>query len=236
MHRMKRYTYVLSVLFTVGFAFASQASTQKAADHHICDSAALQASRISNVPLRVLKAIARTESGITVNDEFAPWPWTVNLQGTGVRFSSAKEAVEYVQKNRQRGVSNIDIGCFQINHKWHGANFSSIQEMFNPYQNALYAAHFLTSLYGEFEDWTKAAGAYHSRNKEHSDLYLAKYIPILEQLGKTPGLIVNQRQRVKKPNSFPLLIGQSADSTRGSLFPRAVSSRGNLLLPRNGGN
>ncbi|ABG29882.1 transglycosylase [Roseobacter denitrificans] len=230
MHNCKRFVYLFWVFLSSGFAFEAEASTQNSAARHVCDQAAVQAARSSDVPLSVLKAIARTESGITVDDQFAPWPWTVNSEGRGVRFSSAEEAIEYVGLNRQRGVSNIDIGCFQINYKWHGANFSSVQEMFNPYKNALYAANFLTSLYNEFEDWTKAAGAYHSRNTEHSDLYLAKYIPILEQLDQTGRLSGAQKQSVTKANSFPLLIGQPADSTRGSLFPLAASSRGNLLV------
>lgn len=236
MHNCKRFVYLSSVILSLSLPCGSQASTQNTTSEHVCDSAAIQASRVSNVPLSVLKAIARTESGITVNNKFAPWPWTVNSEGRGVRFSSAEEAIEYVGLNRQRGVSNIDIGCFQINYKWHGANFSSVQEMFNPYQNALYAANFLATLYQEFEDWTEAAGAYHSRKPEHSDLYLAKYIPILEQLDQTPGLITKRKQHAAKTNSFPLLIGQSADSTRGSLFPLAAASRGNLLVSAGRGN
>ncbi|AEI96250.1 MULTISPECIES: transglycosylase SLT domain-containing protein [Roseobacter] len=236
MHKCKRFVYLFSALFLLGFSDSAYASTQNTAAQHVCDSAAVQASRISNVPLSVLKAIARTESGITVNDAFTPWPWTVNSEGRGVRFSSAEEAIEYVGLNRQRGVSNIDIGCFQINYKWHGANFSSVQEMFNPYQNALYAANFLASLHDEFEDWTKAAGAYHSRTTAHSDLYLAKYIPILEQLDQAPGLGAMQKKRTTKTNSFPLLIGQSGGSTRGSLFPLGASSRGNLLISIGGTN
>lgn len=236
MHNSKPFVYLFSVLFTLGLVFASQASTLNATAQHVCDKAAVQAARSTDVPLSVLKAIARTESGMTVNNDFVPWPWTVNSEGRGVRFSSAQEAVEYVGLNRKRGVSNIDIGCFQINYKWHGENFSSVQEMFNPYKNALYAANFLTSLYHEFEDWTKAAGAYHSRNTAHSDLYLAKYIPILEQLDQTPGLNPGQKQVVTKTNSFPLLIGKSAGAKRGSLFPLATSSRGNLLLSRDRGN
>ena len=45
----------------------------------ICDSAALQAAKVSGVPISVLKAISLTETGRKRDGAFRPWPWTVNM-------------------------------------------------------------------------------------------------------------------------------------------------------------
>ena len=45
-----------------------------------------------------------------------------------------------------RGAKLIDIGCMQINHHFHSADFHSLGEMFDPARNVEYAANFLKSL------------------------------------------------------------------------------------------
>jgi soluble lytic murein transglycosylase-like protein len=65
--------------------------------------------------------------------------------------------------NHARGARSYDVGCFQINYRWHGQHFASLDQMFDPDANAAYAARFLSELYAEFGDWSRAAGAYHSR-------------------------------------------------------------------------
>lgn len=236
MNNQKLSIFFLHAILLSAASSTSLASTQRNDVQHVCDTAAFQASRMKNVPLRVLKAIARTESGVTINGKFAPWPWTVNLEGRGFRFDSADKATNFVLSENHSGASNIDIGCFQINYRWHGKHFSSVREMFDPYENALYAAEFLASLYREFQDWNRAVGAYHSRNREFSDLYLVKYKSNLAQLDPSPNPFVRQRAPTAKPNSFPLLKGQSGAADKGSLFPLTTEPGNGFFTSKNDGN
>lgn len=141
----------------------------------ICEQAAVEASRRSGVPLSVLRAISLTETGRKLEGQFRPWPWTVNMEGAGHWFDTLDEARAYVFKEFKRGARSFDVGCFQINYKWHHEHFSSIDEMFDPIANALYAARFLGELYQEKGDWNAAAGAYHSRTEEFATRYAARF-------------------------------------------------------------
>lgn len=141
----------------------------------ICDQAASEASRSTGVPLTVLQAISLTETGRKRAGAFRPWPWTVNMEGEGHWFASEDEARAYVYREFRRGARSFDVGCFQINYKWHGQAFRSIDEMFDPSANALYAARFLQGLHAEQGDWGRAAGAYHSRTPEFASRYQARF-------------------------------------------------------------
>ncbi|WP_227269029.1 transglycosylase SLT domain-containing protein [Roseobacter weihaiensis] len=196
----------------------------------ICDQAAGRASRETGVPLDILKAIARTESGITKNGAFGPWPWTVNVEGRGIHLDSERDALNYIVGHHSRGATNIDIGCFQINHRWHGAQFSSFREIIDPVSNAQYAAEFLKNLYAEFGNWQSAIGAYHSRNAELSRQYMARLKPILKELRNAPVRLASDSTNVIEQNAFPLLQGTARARTGGSLFPETTASRGSLLM------
>ncbi|WP_231704033.1 transglycosylase SLT domain-containing protein [Cochlodiniinecator piscidefendens] len=200
----------------------------------ICNQAAIQVSRESGVPLSVLRAISLTETGRRSQGEMHPWPWTVNMEGTGRWFQSPDEALSYVMENYGRGARSFDVGCFQINYRWHGENFASIEEMFDPIANTRYAAQFLTSLYNEMGDWSIAAGAYHSRTPQYAQRYRARFDQLRAQLTEDapeiPDIVTssynattpqtpppNIPQPVRQ-NGFRLLQGE-ANSGRGSLVP-----------------
>lgn len=148
----------------------------------ICDSAATDASDVTGVPLSVLRAISLTETGRKANGGFRPWPWTVNMEGKGYWFDTRDEALAFVYKEYKRGARSFDIGCFQINFKWHGDAFTSIEQMFEPRPNGVYAARFLASLYAESGSWSAAAGAYHSRNPQFAESYRKRFDRIHERV------------------------------------------------------
>jgi soluble lytic murein transglycosylase-like protein len=56
----------------------------------------------------------------------------------------------------------IDVGCMQINHRFHGARFASVAQMFEPSRNVAYAADFLRMLRGREKNWTLAVARYHA--------------------------------------------------------------------------
>nr|WP_303626444.1 transglycosylase SLT domain-containing protein [Roseovarius sp. M141] len=94
------------------------------------------------------------------------------MDGTGKWFDSRESALSYVNGESINGSRNIDIGCFQISFKWHGENFDSVSKMFDPEENAIYAARFLKKLYVERGNWSSAVGAYHSRTEKHAKRYM----------------------------------------------------------------
>lgn len=220
----------LGLLFTV----APRSGLAQSDLSLVCDRAAVEAAASSDVPVSVLKAISLTETGRDRGGEIRPWPWTVNMEGTGVWFDTREAALSYVYEHFKRGARSFDVGCFQINYKWHHENFASIEEMFDPSSNARYAAQFLTSLHNESGNWETAAGAFHSRTPEYANRYKAKFaayrarfahedglplvvtppLPVVAA-AQTPAAGGVTRTRV---NSYPLLQsgGQPA---LGSLFP-----------------
>lgn len=147
----------------------------------ICERAAELASQRTGVPVSVLKAISLTETGKRIDGKLRPWPWTVNMEGAGHWFETLDEARAYVFQEYKRGARSFDVGCFQINYKWHNEHFSSIDEMFDPRANALYAAQFLSDLYTETGSWNDAAGAYHSRTKEFAEKYAARFAELRQR-------------------------------------------------------
>lgn len=199
----------------------------------LCDRAAIRAANTSSVPLDVLRAISRAETGRAAPGGLQPWPWTVNMEGAGRWFATLDEARSYVFSHFKTGARSFDVGCFQINYKWHGDAFRSIDDMFDPQINADYAAKFLTQLYGEFGNWSDAAGAYHSRTPKFSTKYTARFDRIRAGLTGTSDLAMAEQNRsfdretreTRILGPSPLTPGQV---TLGSLVPMTRQSGASL--------
>jgi hypothetical protein len=149
----------------------------------VCLAAADAAADAHGVPRAVLRALTRTETGRARGGKLEPWPWTVNMEGAGRWFDTRAEAERFVAEERARGARSFDVGCFQVNHRWHGDAFESVSEMFDPRANADYAARFLAGLHAEAGDWGKAAGWYHSRTPEFFARYRTRFERILAAAG-----------------------------------------------------
>jgi hypothetical protein len=147
------------------------AGPARADEADLCLLAARDAAAVSGVPLSVLLAVTLTETGRGGR----PWPWTVNVEGEGFWFETREEAVAFAEARHAAGVRSFDVGCFQLNHRWHGGSFVSIAQMFDPLAGASYAAGFLLQLRAETGDWSPAAGAYHSRTPEFASRYRARF-------------------------------------------------------------
>ncbi len=243
------FSICVAPFLTVATSFASTPAVERPQRiAALCDNAAQIAAQNSNVPVDVLRAITRTETGRGGKSGLTPWPWTVNMEGTGKWFETEVEARSYVAKHFDRGARSFDVGCFQINYKWHHEAFASIDEMFDPTANAHYAARFLSDLYGEFGSWTKAAGAFHSRTPKYADKYMARFDRIRSEL--TPDLqfaSVKSTQTLQSRTTFtgpsplvaghrptPLLAQQNnlTNSHLGSLVPLNGSSSRSLIAFR----
>ena len=240
---------LFSLLFTAGL----HAATNPIEISRICDLAANEAAARTGVPISVLKAISLTETGRTTGGETRPWPWTVNMEGTGVWFDTEFAARAYAYEHYKRGARSFDVGCFQINYKWHHQAFASIEEMFDPVPNALYAARFLLELYEEKGSWEEAAGAFHSRTPEYADRYRARFAAFRAQFEQEDGLpLVMARAPVGndpaataggdtpvlgttptriRVNTYPLLQG-GGDTSIGSLVPLGTRGTSGGLFSR----
>lgn len=194
----------------------------------ICDRAAAHASLQTGVPLKILLAITRAETGRTQNGSFAPWPWTTNVEGTGRWFEDRQKALSHTRLQLERGARNFDVGCFQINYRWHGKAFSSLEQMFEPLANAEYAAQFLLELYDELGDWSHAVAAYHSRTPKHATRYLARFKKLYARLSDVQTLEVSGPEAVHQarleeappqPNTFPFLLQTLVPTASASLVP-----------------
>ena len=125
-----------------------------------------------NIPMNLLLAIGLQESGRKYKGIMTAWPYTVNSAGTGKYFNTKSEAIYWLRERQNLGYRSSDVGCMQINLKWHGNAFVNLDEAFNPKTNVEYAAQHLIKLHAEFGNWNKAVASYHSRTPEHQKNYL----------------------------------------------------------------
>jgi hypothetical protein len=128
------------------------------------------------IPKGLLQAIAKVETGRPdpSTGRIEPWPWSVNVNNQGMYFQNLEQSVRWVRRMKTEGITSIDTGCLQVNLQQHPAAFRTLEDAFDPVQNADYAARFLVQLQRETGDWIRAAGLYHSRTPALSDGYRSK--------------------------------------------------------------
>jgi hypothetical protein len=139
------------------------------------------------IPPHLLEAVSLAESGrwdAEGKESFA-WPWTVTSRGKGTFYDTKPEAIRAVQALRKKNVSNIDVGCMQINMHYHPDAFANLDEAFDPLHNVEYAARFLAKLFAVKKSWPEAAAAYHSTKPEHNHAYKIKVIALWNGVRKS---------------------------------------------------
>lgn len=116
----------------------------------------------SVVPVKLLLQVAKVESGF--GPQKMPWPWAIQVQGKSYYFKNHSAATLYIKQLLALGVENFDVGCFQINWRWHKDKVRTPQELLNPLKNTLIATQFLSELKIKHQSWMKAVSYYHSSN------------------------------------------------------------------------
>jgi soluble lytic murein transglycosylase-like protein len=128
------------------------------ATENICEAEMIRSSRENAVPLPVLYAVALTETG----QRGELHAYAMNIHGRPAFNATLQEAMATFQRARAKGETLVDIGCMQINYKYHGKQFASVEEMFEPSRNVSYAARFLKDLYKKEGNWTATVARYHA--------------------------------------------------------------------------
>ncbi len=141
-----------------------------------CRAAAQEVSAQSGLPDHLLAAISVTETGLQPAGftDTTPWPWTVNAAGVSYRFTSKQEAVEGARTLMAQGIRSLDVGCMQVNLKYHPRAFTNLEEAFDPLVNVTYAAQFLNHLKARHGAWASAIRKYHSYEPDNGAAYALK--------------------------------------------------------------
>ena len=131
-----------------------------------CAEAARSAERQSGVPAGLLAAIGSVESG--------GWGWSVNGNDgmAGRRFATAEDARRYTEELLGSGQRMIDLGCFQVDLRYHPDAFPRWQDAFDEDANAAAAADILNRLHAQTGDWNRAVALYHSADPQRGQSYL----------------------------------------------------------------
>lgn len=160
----------------------ARAAADAEANAALCERAILNGARRGGVPPQILHAVALTETGRRTGDRVRPYPWAINREGKGHWFDTREEALAFAEASLREGRKSFDVGCVQINYRWHGHAFPTLDDMFDPEWTATYAAQFLRTLYEERGDWSAAAGAYHSLTPDKAEIYRARFDKLLAGL------------------------------------------------------
>lgn len=177
--------FFLIVLMLIQPVQAKAAENAVAGDAVACLNATTKLEDKYQIKEHLLTTISSVETGRWNKEmqQSLAWPWTVNSQGKGTFYKTKAEAVRAVERLQAQGVRSIDVGCMQINLAYHPDAFKNLDEAFDPYKNAEYAAKFLKNLYENRDnDWIKAAMAYHSSVPSKAQRYKNKLVSAYEKV------------------------------------------------------
>jgi soluble lytic murein transglycosylase-like protein len=141
----------LAALFISSVAASANASGP-------CEREMARAARIHGVPLGVLYAVGLSETG----HKGALNPYALNVDGQSILSVNLGQAIARFWEAKGKGAKFIDVGCMQINHRFHGEHFANVEAMFNPARNVDYAARFLKELRQREGSWTMAVARYNA--------------------------------------------------------------------------
>lgn len=179
MHLRRYMTALFSTLLAIavpGGAWAQASHENLAPDWWACVEAAEQVGTEIGAPDHLLTAVALNETGRrSPNGQLAPWPWTINVGGQGYEFATKAQAVFAAQQLLNSGTRSFDVGCMQVNVRFHPRAFTSLEEAFDPLSNMLYAADYLGRLQRRHGSWERAVELYHSYTEEYNQIYGARF-------------------------------------------------------------
>lgn len=187
-----KYLFMLCVVVSASVGYWGDELTSRisrpaipANPSNVCEQAIMKVARGDPALELVMRALAKTESN------FQPWVIMANgfkagggqycrenKYGSSCQFPSSVDAIAAARGLMLLGHGpNFDAGCMQINLKYHGKRFNSIEEAFDPLLNVQASAEFLRELFAKHKNWKTAMAYYHSGNSGPQQRYMAIALP-----------------------------------------------------------
>ena len=202
------------ILFMLKSSFALEIKSK-------CKDVIRNIENITDIPSGLLLGIGKAESGrILKNNEMVIWPWTINHAGKSLFFDNKIQMKSYLLKHIEKGDNNLDVGCMQINLKWHKQNFKDIKDMLAIEPNISYAASFLIQLKNKHGSWKKAIKHYHSSDPIKNKPYLNKVLSFWLSYKKKSIQIADNKTKINLNSSNTNNISESIKDTQPYLFAR----------------
>lgn len=145
-----------SLIYLTAFIFSFHISSAVAGT--ACENQIMAAAQKYGIPAGILYSVGLTETG----RKGSLHPNALNIEGKAIYAKSSQHALDIFQNARAQNKKLIDLGCMQINHHYHRAEFKSAAEMLDPKKNVEYAAKFLSRLKKRHQTWTMAVARYHA--------------------------------------------------------------------------
>jgi soluble lytic murein transglycosylase-like protein len=145
-------------LVPIALALSICSAASAASAEGPCEREMARAARAYDVPLGVLYAVGLSETGRMG----VLHPYAMNIDGRTVLAADLRSAVSRFAEAKGNGAKLVDLGCMQINHRYHGDKFANVEAMFNPARNVAYAARFLKELRAREGNWTMAVARYNA--------------------------------------------------------------------------
>jgi len=172
-----------------------------------CEYLAKDAEKRYGLPENILLSISRVESGYKkVDGVTRAWPWTLNAGGDSAYFRTKDAALGSLKERIKKGVTNIDIGCMQLNYRWHKKFFNNLSDMMRPADNVDYSARFLKKLHKRHGSWEKAVKYYHSSKSKYNVKYYKKVRAVWKRENNETSLKPKLVAALYKPKSKKLNI------------------------------
>ncbi|WP_234731488.1 lysozyme family protein [Acidocella facilis] len=203
------------LLISAAFLAAAPAFAE-VPDGASCAAAGRAVELADTLPTNLLLSIGLVESGRSdpLSGRSAPWPWTVNADGTGRYFANKQDAEAFVRLAQASGARDIDVGCFQVSLTYHPTAFASLDDAFDPAKNAAYAGLYLTQLKARTGSWNAAIADYHSALPDLGLPYQRLVLAAWKRVGDLPpdmGAAINAAA-IEAPD--PVAIIQTAAAKR----------------------
>ena len=199
--------FIASIIFTLSFLILVKEALADNNDKlKLCENTIESVELQTDIPKGLLLGIGKAEAIRKINNKYIIWPWTINHAGKSLFFDNKEQMKNYVFINLKRKDFNIDVGCMQINIKWHKNNFKKISDMFEVNPNISYAASFLKQLKNKHGSWDKAIKHYHSSDPKKNNPYLIKVKNFWKKAENTKIIKVetNKIESLKKINETSL--------------------------------
>ena len=214
-HKIFFLFFILNTLINPGGVYSQSQNTYK--DTLKCEYLAKDAEIRHGLPENILLSISRVESGYQkVDGVRRAWPWALNAGGDSAYFLTKEEALDSLNERIKKGVTNIDVGCMQLNFRWHKKFFKNLSDMMSPEKNVDYGARFLNKLHKRHGSWKKAVKYYHSSKSKFNVKYYKKVRAVWKKENNEPSLkpILVAAVSKRESNEISLSLIHISEPTR----------------------